>query len=149
VHDYKNILIAVDFSHACEQVIQRGIHTSKQNNASVFLIHIIENLPPIDIGYEPMTIPDWYDNETELIKHAKIKILTMAEEHGIPENHTKVISGSPKLEIIQFAENNEVDLIVIGSHGRHGLQRLLGSTSYPILHNATCDVLAVRIKDKA
>jgi len=51
------------------------------------------------------------------------------------------------LEITRYADDKQADLIVIGSHGRHGLQRLLGSTATPVLHNAKCDVLAVRIKE--
>ena len=144
---YKNILIAVDFSDACKQVIQRGLLSASQNQANVFLIHVVEHLPPIDFGYEPMSNPDWYSNEEELIKHAKKNIISLAKEHNIPSSHARVISGSPKHEIIQFTNDNNIDLIVIGSHGRHGLQRLLGSTAYPILHNAPCDVLAIRIKE--
>jgi len=51
------------------------------------------------------------------------------------------------LEIIKIAEENNVDLIIVGSHGRHGLALLLGSTANGVLHHAKCDVLAVRIKD--
>jgi len=145
--NYKTILIAIDFSEACKQVLEQGLFTASQNQADIFLVHVIEHLPPIDFGYEPMSNPDWYNNEAELIKHAEKNIQALASKHAIPHDRAAVISGSPKHEIIQFAETNNVDLIVIGSHGRHGLQRLLGSTAYPVLHNATCDVLAVRIKD--
>ena len=49
---------------------------------------------------------------------------------------------------VGIAEEHAVDLIVIGSHGRHGLQRILGSTASGVLHTATCDVLAVRIRQR-
>jgi len=55
--------------------------------------------------------------------------------------------GSPKTEIIRVAQENGVDLIVVGSHGRHGLALLLGSTANGVLHYAPCDVLAVRLQD--
>ena len=55
--------------------------------------------------------------------------------------------GIPKQEIINVAEQQQVDLIVVGSHGRHGLALLLGSTANSILHTAKCDVLAVRLKE--
>lgn len=144
---YENILIAVDFSAACKQVVERGLLFASQNQANIFFIHVVEHLPPIDFGYEPMGNAGWYNNEDEIIKHAEKNIHALAKEHDIPSDNAKVISGSPKHEIIDFTKNNNIDLIVIGSHGRHGLQRLLGSTSYPILHNAPCDVLAVRIKE--
>jgi len=148
VPEYKNILIAVDFSNACKQVIQKGINTGKLNQAAIYLIHVVEHLPPIDFGYEPMSNPDWYDNEAELLSQAKKKMDALASEHNIPAANTQVIAGSPKHEIIEYTVQNNIDLLVIGSHGRHGLQRLLGSTAYPILHNAPCDVLAVRIKNQ-
>ncbi|NOY66715.1 MAG: universal stress protein [Gammaproteobacteria bacterium] len=145
--NYNSILIAVDFSEASEQVISRGLLTASQNHASTFLVHVVEHLPPIDFGYEPLSSPDWYNNEEEIIKHAEKNIIALAKKHAIPVSHARVLSGSPKHEIIQFAKDNNIDLIVIGSHGRHGLQRLLGSTAYPVLHNASCDALAVRIKE--
>ena len=55
--------------------------------------------------------------------------------------------GSPKTEIVRVANENKVDLIIVGSHGRHGLALLLGSTANGVLHHATCDVLAVRLQD--
>ena len=56
--------------------------------------------------------------------------------------------GKDHQEILEFAEINQVDLIVIGSHGRHGLALLLGSTANSVLHHAKCDVLAVRLSDE-
>ncbi|MEW8014407.1 MAG: universal stress protein, partial [Candidatus Sedimenticola endophacoides] len=53
--------------------------------------------------------------------------------------------GVPKREIVRVAQEHGADLIVLGSHGRHGLQLLLGSTASGVLHLAGCDVLAVRI----
>jgi universal stress protein A len=55
--------------------------------------------------------------------------------------------GSPKAEITRVAEEQGVDLIVVGSHGRLGLELLLGSTANGVLHAAKCDVLAVRVKE--
>ena len=55
--------------------------------------------------------------------------------------------GSPKTEIVRVANEHKVDLIIVGSHGRHGLALLLGSTANGVLHHATCDVLAVRLRD--
>jgi universal stress protein A len=57
--------------------------------------------------------------------------------------------GQPRQEIHGLAKEQHCDLIVVGSHGRHGLALLLGSTANDILHGASCDVLAVRlVKDK-
>lgn len=50
---------------------------------------------------------------------------------------------------MRIAEENNVDLIVVGSHGRKGIKMLLGSTANAVLHHAGCDVLAVRLKDES
>jgi len=144
---YQHILVPMDFSDACSQVLNRAIELGKQNQARISLIHIVEYLPPMDPGYDSVILPDWYDNEKVLIEQAEKYLQKIADEHHIPQRQCKVINGAPKQEIIRYSEEHQVDLIVIGSHGRHGLQRLLGSTAYPVLHHANCDVLAVRIKD--
>ena len=54
--------------------------------------------------------------------------------------------GQPRQEIHRLAEEQQCDLIIVGSHGRHGLALLLGSTANDVLHGAPCDVLAVRLK---
>ena len=56
-----------------------------------------------------------------------------------------MVYGRPEREVHRIAEESDVDLIVVGSHGRHGLALILGSTSTSILHGAKCDVLAVRV----
>lgn len=144
---YQHILIAVDFSAACQHVLSRGIEIAGLNQADINLIHVVEYLPPMDFGYEPIIVPDWYSNEQEIIKQAEKSLKQLATENKIPQERTTVLSGSPKNEIIRFADEHHVDLIVLGSHGRHGIQRILGSTAGPILHNAHCDVLAIRITD--
>jgi universal stress protein A len=144
---YQRVLIAIDFSPTCKQVLGRGIEVAKQNQSEVFLVHVVEYLPPIDFGYEPIIVPDWYSNEEEIVKQAEKSLKQLANEHSINEQNSIVLTGTPKNEISQFAGDKQVDLIVIGSHGRHGIQRLLGSTANPVLHSAQCDVLAVRIQD--
>ncbi|MDN5937003.1 MAG: universal stress protein, partial [Nitrosospira sp.] len=56
--------------------------------------------------------------------------------------------GVPEREIVRIAEEERVDLIVVGSHGRHGLALLLGSTANSVLHHAKCDVMAIRLQDE-
>jgi universal stress protein A len=53
--------------------------------------------------------------------------------------------GSAKLDVLNYADEKAVDLIVIGNHSRHGLARLLGSTASALLHYAPCDILTVHL----
>ena len=144
---YRRVVIAIDFSNACKQVLARGIETAKLNHADILLVHVVEYLPPLDFGYEPIIVPDWHTNEEAILKQAETSLKEISDEYSLDTNNMIVLTGAPKLEITRYADDKQADLIVIGSHGRHGLQRLLGSTATPVLHNAKCDVLAVRIKE--
>jgi universal stress protein A len=63
-----------------------------------------------------------------------------------PEKIIKIEFGSVKNEVLRVAEEIGADLIVIGSHGRHGLSRLLGSSTSGIVQGAECDVLTIRVE---
>ena len=88
------------------------------------------------------------DLTTELVAQSKEKIAKIANKLKIPSERAWIEIGSVSYEIVRVAEENAVDLIVIGSHGRHGLALLLGSTANSVLHHARCDVLAVRLQNQ-
>jgi len=93
-------------------------------------------------GDIPMDISSVQD---QIHEQAKRHLSEFAERHGVPATHSHLIFGRPDSEIHRLAEELDPDLIVVGSHGRHGLALLLGSTANGVLHGATCDVLAVRV----
>jgi universal stress protein A len=142
---YKHILLAVDFDQV-DIVADRAKTLADTFKATLSLIHVVDNMPIPDTGYG-MDATLELDLTGEMIAAAKKQLATLAQKLGVPENRLYVELGSPKLEINRVAEENQVDLIVVGSHGTHGLALLLGSTSNGVLHHAKCDVLAVRLKD--
>lgn len=142
MRDYTHILVAVDLSAEGAQVLQRARDLAQRYGAALSLIHVIEPLP-VDAAGEALLPP--MSIESELHENAERKLRELAEQAGIDHTHRHVVMGYTKREIIGFAEGNGVDLIVVGSHGRHGLALLLGSTANAVLHGAPCDVLAVRI----
>jgi len=73
--------------------------------------------------------------------------MEFGDQLGVAQDHRWMVWGAPKQEIVQLAEREQVDLIVVGSHGRHGLSLLLGSTANSVLHYAKCDVMAIRLLD--
>lgn len=144
--NYKHILLAVDFFEQCDAVIERARHLAECYQARLSVVHVVDSLPITDAGYGA-DIPFNLDLTAELMESAKKRLAELAKKLGIPENSQWLEMGSPKIEIIRVAEENKVDLIVVGSHGRHGLALLLGSTANGVLHHARCDVLAVRLQD--
>lgn len=145
--DYENILVAIDFSAATEQVIKAATDLASRYQANLSLIHVVEYLPPIDFTGDLGLASDWIANEDDLIKHSKKSLQKLATQYDLSPSSQIVRLGTPKYEINQVADEQKVDLIIVGSHGRHGLGRLLGSTADGIMHNAHCDVLAVRVKE--
>jgi len=145
MNHYKHILLAVDFSEHGKQVSDKAQAIVEQSQAQMSLVHVVENLPITDAAYGP--IPFDVDLTQEWLEMSKQKLIKLGEELSVPEQRQWLELGSAKLEIVRVAEENDVDLIVVGSHGRHGLALLLGSTANGVLHHAKCDVLAVRLQD--
>ena len=144
---YQHILLAVDLFDHSEEVALKAVQLAKNNHAKLSIIHVIDTLPFIDVNYESMIPLDSIDMSDLLIAHAKQKLTQLLADLKIEPDSQWLEIGSPKTEITRIAKEQMVDLIVIGSHGRHGLALLLGSTANAVLHYAKCDVLAVRLKD--
>lgn len=142
---YKHILLAVDFYDDDKLTKVKAKLLAEQHQAQLSLIHVVENFPVTDIAYGP--IPFDTDLAEEWMAASKKRLGKLGEELGVPEQRQWLEMGSAKLEIVRVAEENGVDLIMVGSHGRHGLALLLGSTANGVLHHAKCDVLAVRLQD--
>jgi len=146
MENYKHILLAVDFFEQDEIVVNRAKSLADAYQAKLSLIHVVDSLPITDAGYGT-EIPFNLDLTAELMAAAKARLANLAAKLDVPESGRWLEIGSPKLEIIRVAEESNVDLIVVGSHGRHGLALLLGSTANGVLHRAKCDVLAVRLQN--
>jgi len=143
---YKHILLAVDFFEQCETVINRAKELADRYQAKLSIIHVVDSLPITDAGYGA-DIPFNLDLTAELKEGARKRLAELAQKLAVTTDCQWLEMGSPKTEIIRVAQENSVDLIVVGSHGRHGLALLLGSTANGVLHYAPCDVLAVRLQD--
>jgi universal stress protein A len=143
---YKHILLAADFSEHGEAVAQKARLLAEKNQARLSVLHVVDNLPITDASYGPI-IPFDVELTEELMNAGKQRLAKLGEELGIPTAQQFLEIGSPKIEIVRLAEEHSADLIVVGSHGRHGLALLLGSTANGVLHYAKCDVLAVRLRD--
>lgn len=144
MENYKHILIAADFSDHSQQVINRAQEVAQRYQAKLSICHIIEDFPIADFTYEPMISID-IDMRDAMLESGKKHIADIATKLGIPEENQWVEFGGPSHDIVRLANDNNVDLIVVGSHGRHGIKLLLGSTANGVLHHASCDVLAVRL----
>ncbi|TAN65552.1 MAG: universal stress protein [Methylobacter sp.] len=143
---YQHILLAVDYSGHGDTVIRRAKDLAEKYQAKLSIVHVLDNIPMPDTGYGTV-IPLDKDSGYELLEAEKAKLMQLGDQLGVPKANRWMVWGTPKQEIIQLAEQEQVDLIVVGSHGRHGLALLLGSTANSVLHYAKCDVMAIRLLD--
>ncbi len=142
---YSHILLAVDFSTNSDAIAERALAISKMASARISLVHVVEFVQ-MDLSNE-LVVPQELELDQELVTLAEKRLKELGEKYGIPESECFVSQGSTKREILRIAQAHGVDLIVVGSHGREGIQLLLGSTANAVLHGAPCDVLAVRVRD--
>ena len=140
---YKKILVLVDLSPDSEQVAMAGRDLAAYSNASLVVLHVVDFVPVEPLGESLMpTAPI----EEELVKGARAKLGVLIERLALPRAQARVEAGNTKAGILRVADEEQVDLIVLGSRERHGLAILMNFTEDTVLHAAHCDVLAVRLK---
>jgi nucleotide-binding universal stress UspA family protein len=142
---YRRILVGVDFSPHSVRAVRRGLDLAKRYGGQVSLVHAVDNRPYYDQAYDSMT-PFDLDLDRKLVEAAEQRLQQMIDEVAAGDLTGSVLLGSPKGVILSQAEALHADLIVMGTHGQHGIARLLGSTANAVSHNARCDVLTVRIE---
>jgi universal stress protein A len=139
---YNTLLLAVDLSDESEGVAARASALREANGATLHLIHVIE---PLSFAYGGDIPMDFSGIQEEIHQQAKLQLQKFGEQFSIDASQQHIVLGRPEIEIHSLAEELGADLIVVGSHGRHGLALLMGSTANGVLHGASCDVLAVRV----
>ena len=139
---YKRILLAVDLTDESNRVAARAVAIAKCFNAELHVVHVIE---PLSLAYGGDIPMDLSSVQEQIHEQAKSHLAEFAASIGVPTERQYLIFGRPEAEIHRLADEQRVDVIVVGSHGRHGLALLLGSTANGVLHGAKTDVLAVRV----
>lgn len=141
---YQHILFASDFSPEAERAETRAVELAQQSGARLSVIHVIDYFPVHQLDGGLSLVPDL---EHQINENARQELQRCTVRIPLKTSNAYICSGSARREIIDYARHIEADLIVMGSHGRHGLGLLLGSTATGVLHGAQCDVLAVRVRE--
>jgi len=133
----------VDFASNAEQICDKALNLAGSGAGELSLVHVLEPIIT-DSAFDSLpALPA--DFEEAMLNNARSRLTQLGEKYSIPEARLFLELGDTRREIIRIAEEQGADLIVVGSHGRHGVALLLGSTANAVLHHAHCDVLAVRI----
>ncbi len=143
--NYKIITVALDPFIDCTQIMDQAMEYN-QTDAEIHLVYVMDVLmifPSASLAPPSPDLPGIHNKDRE---EAESAMMAIAAEYEIAEEHVHIVIGSPAKEIRNFAAENKADLIVTGSHGRHGIGLLLGSTASSIIHGSPCDTLVVKIK---
>jgi len=139
---YKHILVGLDLSEDCRYVLERAKQICAGNDTKISVVHVVE---PLTFAYGGDIPIDLTEVQTQLEEKAQQHLSQAVEPFELQAQQLHIVVGQPDVEIHDLASDIDVDLIIVGSHGRKGLALLLGSTSNGVLHGANCDVLAVRL----
>jgi len=138
---YRNIVIATDGSENTQRAISEGIKLAKLSKATVHALHVVDTYSVSQswtAGWETM-----YEILKKEGQKAIYKVKECGEASGV-EVRKVLLEGHPSSEIIDFAENNDIDLIVMGTLGKTGLDRfLMGSVAEKGVRNSKVPVLVV------
>lgn len=142
---YKKILLSADLMPEDDNpVALKAFGMAEAMKAELTILHVLEYPFAYGLASMQQSLMSWM---TELEQTARNKLESMGKRFNIPEERLVLEVGQPKEKILAAAERLQVDLIILGSHGRHGINLfLLGSTATGVLHHARCDVLAVRVQ---
>ncbi|GAA0202869.1 universal stress protein [Kangiella japonica] len=146
---YSHIVVAVDLRKESTKIIEKA-ESLLSKNGVLDLLHVAE---PIDAGLwagAPFgaVVVNTEELEQEAIKAKTKRLHRLADIFNIATKNHHIEIGKPSRMIKKFADKKNCDLIVIGTHGQHGWELLLGSTANGVLHGAPCDVLCVQMKAK-
>ncbi len=141
MNSYNHILFPSDFSHASELAAARAKAVADCTGARLSVLHVVDYVLP---RYGAAEVPGSYGSEEAVLGRARKHLKTWMDKNGLGDCKLLLKTGSAKSTIVQTAREVEADLIVMGTHGERGINRLLGSTTMAVMHDAGCDTLAVR-----
>src|SRR5712664_3749733 len=143
----RSILLPTDFSECGNYALSYAASLARTFGASIICVHVIELIVPT-VGYSGMTEPLPIADISEQLEDSaerELPKLAECEDFAGLDIEELIVHGEAAAEIVRVAKEREVDLIVVSSHGRTGLGRILfGSTAEAVVRHASCPVLVVK-----
>ena len=145
----RRILVPIDFSPHSEQALKYATALAEKFGAELFLIHAFQDLSlyqtEVVSGAPPIMPP-----VEQLTASARGEMARLVDEKKLQRfnAHTEIVEGAPVEEIVDYAKEKDIDLIVLGTHGRGWLAHaLMGSVAEKVVRKAPCPVLTVRVAE--
>ena len=142
----KKILYPTDFSESSLEALKYAVGFARDFKARLVLMHVVnEKIFSEGLSLARAAAPEALEQEMVAEADLQLKALIPADERRGLDWEMVILKGMPFLEIIRYAKVNDVDLIVIGTHGRSGMEHIIfGSTAEKVVRKAPCPVLSVK-----
>ena len=140
------ILYPTDFSEASLEALKYAVSFARNCQAKLILMHVVnEKIFSEGLSLARVSAPEALEQEMAAEAGRQLNMLIPAEERKGLDCEMVTLSGMPFLEIIRYAKDNGVDMIVIGTNGRSGMEHIIfGSTAEKVVRKAHCPVLSVK-----
>lgn len=144
-HQYKKILLTTDFSDLSAKAVCHAISIAKKYKSRIYVLHVLEPiLSPVEYSWAGVQIDDIEQNRQ---KYAETNLMKWCEKHLPEDIETRILirKGIAITEILSAISENEIDLVVVATHGHSGLSHVLfGSTTEKVLKRSPVPVLTTR-----
>ncbi len=146
----KQILVPTDFGEPSAQALEYGRHLARQFGATLHVLHTVENVMIPGGAEVPAVAVQQVEQGLEQVGRRQMAQVITDDDRSSLKVVTEVrAAGSAATDILEYARDNAIDLIVMGTHGRRALPRLLmGSVAERIVRSAPCPVLTVRTDER-
>lgn len=144
--EIKRILFPTDISEGSAHAVPFVADLTKHYGAKLYIVHVIYDVARATGWYVPHISMDELYKDISSNAMKEIEKCCVEELRGYKEIEYKILKGVPHEEILKFAEENKIDMIIMGTHSRKGLDRVIfGSTAERVVRNAPCPVLTVGV----
>ena len=143
--DIKKILFPCDLTKNCTKILPYVLSASEKYNSKIYLLHVVEDLPKWGSGFYIPHIP-WDQYQEEALKGAEKALDRVCKEQlqGCPNFQKMILSGDPAQEILKTIEREGIDLVIMGTHGRKGLEHVFfGSVAENVVKKSPAPVLTI------
>lgn len=143
---YDRILVPTDGSEAMEVVVDHARQLAEKHDAQIHALYVADTASLSDLPMES----SWEGVSSALREQGKQAIAAVEEMIGDRAAESAIVNGSPSREIIEYVSENDCDVIVMGTHGRSGVNRLLlGSVAERVVRASPVPVLTIRVETQS
>ncbi len=141
---FAKILFAIDFSRCCREIVPYAIDFAKRFDARIYLLYVARDMSYLTVVNMPYSVLTDFTEQVVVVAEKNMDKFRDDFFADHPNCEAKVVIGDAAEEILKFSEENGIDLIVMGTHGRKGLDRIiLGSVADHIVKNSPAPVITI------